>query len=199
MVEAEAVSLRANCRKAVFLDRDGVLNVRAPEHDYVRRVSDFRIVPGVADAVARLTAAGLLVMVVTNQRGIARKLVEIAEVERMHQKLQETVEQAKGKIERFYICPHDHGDGCDCRKPSPGMLLRAQRDYCLDLRNSWMVGDTESDVEAGRRAGCRTILISPTSGENVLGVQPDYRAASLSDAVDHILIASNEISQTRGA
>ena len=145
----EARKHRSGNAKAVFLDRNGVLNQRAQEHEYIRSVSEFRILPGVPEAISRLTSAGLLVLVVTNQRGIARELVSNDEIERMHEFLRTAIEGANGRIEKVYICPHDYKDECNCRKPGRGMLVRAQREYDIDLSNSWMVGDSESDAAAG--------------------------------------------------
>jgi D-glycero-D-manno-heptose 1,7-bisphosphate phosphatase len=168
---------------AAFLDRDGVLNRRAGEHEYISRVEDFEILPGVARAIARLTASGILVLVVTNQRGIARKLVTSDLVDRMHSILRVAAESEGGRIDKFYVCPHDYANACDCRKPNPGMLLRAQREFGIDLSHSWMVGDSDSDIEAGRNAGCRTILIGPAASSSA---RSDFCADSLIDAVELI-------------
>lgn len=175
-------------KKAVFLDRDGVLNRRAPEHDYIRCISDFHILPGVPEAISRLNLAGLLVFVITNQRGIARKLVSEYEVEEMHDQLRTAVQEASGRIEKIYTCPHDYSEKCNCRKPSPGLLIQAQREYGIDLLNSWMIGDSPSDVESGKRAGCHTVLITPTPARELSAPPPDFYAVSLLDAVNNIVL-----------
>jgi D-glycero-D-manno-heptose 1,7-bisphosphate phosphatase len=144
-------------RAAVFLDRDGVLNRRPPPHQYITSADALQILPGVAGAVASLRRNGLVPMVVSNQRGVARGLVSrevLTDIERRLWK-------AGVEIEEFYYCPHELDDACDCRKPRPGLLLRAAYDHSLDLQASVMIGDDESDMEAGRAAGCRTIRIGP--------------------------------------
>lgn len=144
-------------RPAAFLDRDGVLNERPPEHDYVRNASDLVILPNAPAAVGRLARAGYVPVVVSNQRGIARGLVSWETLTAIEAQLV----AAAGTPISFYYCPHDHNDACDCRKPAPGLLLRAARDLGLDRAASVMIGDSESDVEAGHRAGTRTIRVAP--------------------------------------
>jgi D-glycero-D-manno-heptose 1,7-bisphosphate phosphatase len=143
-------------RPAAFLDRDGVLNVRPPEHDYVRSRGDLVLLPGI-ESVRRLADNGYALVVVSNQRGIARGLVTwetLFEIEH-------AVREAIGRSVAFYYCPHDLDEGCDCRKPAPGLLLRASEELDLDLARSVMIGDAETDVAAGRAAGTRSILIAP--------------------------------------
>lgn len=147
----------APARRAVFFDRDGVLTelvARDGKPASPRRVDEFRLAEGAADAVRRLRAAGLLVFVVTNQPDVARGLLDVRDLAMMHAILQE----ALGPNE-VMVCPHDDVDGCDCRKPEPGMLLELARRWNVDLARSFLVGDTWKDIQAGRRAGCRTILI----------------------------------------
>jgi D-glycero-D-manno-heptose 1,7-bisphosphate phosphatase len=164
-------------RPAVFLDRDGVLNQRPPEHDYVRSRDQFSLLPGVAEAVRRLDAAGYALVVVSNQRGIARGLVSRGTLKA----IEEAILEETGVAVAFYYCPHDRDDGCSCRKPAPGMLLEASADLTLDLSRSVMVGDAETDVEAGRAAGTRTILIAPagveTTADAVVGSLAEAAAA----------------------
>jgi D-glycero-D-manno-heptose 1,7-bisphosphate phosphatase len=144
-------------RAAVFLDRDGVLNRRPPPHQYITSVEALQILPGVAGAVASLRRNGFVPMVVSNQRGVARGLVS----REMLTDIERRLGEAGVEIEEFYYCTHDLDDACDCRKPRPGLLLRAAHDHSLDLQASVMIGDDESDMEAGRAAGCRTIRIGP--------------------------------------
>jgi D-glycero-D-manno-heptose 1,7-bisphosphate phosphatase len=146
--------------KAAFLDRDGVINKRAPGDGYITRPQEFELLPGVAEAIALLNRAGFLVIVVTNQRGIARGLYSQSDLAQIHAKMKNDLAAAGAHLDAIYFCPHDREPPCDCRKPSPGMLLTAAAEHDIDLSNSWMIGDSDSDREAGRRAGCRTITIS---------------------------------------
>jgi D-glycero-D-manno-heptose 1,7-bisphosphate phosphatase len=142
-------------RAAVFLDRDGVLNRRPAEHEYVTSAAALELLPGVADAVASLRRAGYLPIVVSNQRGVARGSVSETTLREIERRLLE----AGIPIAAFYYCRHDLSAECSCRKPRPGLLLQAAADYALDLGASVMIGDDETDVVAGRSAGCRTIRI----------------------------------------
>jgi D-glycero-D-manno-heptose 1,7-bisphosphate phosphatase len=147
----------ADRRRAAFLDRDGVLN-RAEVRDFKpyspRRLRDFILLPGVPDAVARLKQAGLLVVVVTNQPDIGNGFVTESVMMQMHARL-----RARVPVDDIRMCPHSQTDGCDCRKPKPGMLLAAAADYGIDLKASFMVGDRFSDMLAGAAAGCYTIFL----------------------------------------
>jgi D-glycero-D-manno-heptose 1,7-bisphosphate phosphatase len=145
--------------RAIFLDRDGTLNVRPAEHEYLRDVADFAWLPGSVEAVARLSKAGFVVAVVSNQRGVARGLVTEETLRRVELRMQRSLSAAGGRIDAFRYCVHDVADGCDCRKPKPRMLLDLARELRLDLEGSWMIGDTEEDVLAGEAAGCRTVLL----------------------------------------
>lgn len=141
----------------MFLDRDGVLartDVIAGKPVAVRSADRFEIVPAAPDAVRRLKAAGFHTVVVTNQPELARGGVSAAEIEAMN-----AILKAAMPLDAIEICPHDDVDGCDCRKPKPGMLLHAATVLDLDLANSYMIGDRWRDVGAGKAAGCRTILI----------------------------------------
>jgi D-glycero-D-manno-heptose 1,7-bisphosphate phosphatase len=150
-------------RRALFLDRDGTLV--QPRH-YPSRPEELILFDGIGPALHALQDAGFLLIVVTNQSGIARGLFTEADLERMHQHLARKLERLSVRLDGIYYCPH-HADGsipelsfsCECRKPRPGMLRRAAAEHCLDLRRSWFVGDILDDVEAGNRAGCRTVLV----------------------------------------
>jgi D-glycero-D-manno-heptose 1,7-bisphosphate phosphatase len=189
-------------RPAVFLDRDGTINV---EVNYLHRIDDLVLVPGAAGVIARLNRAGLPVIVVTNQAGIARGMYDVAAMEALHAHLQTLLAGHDAHIDAFYFCPHhpDFTGACACRKPEPGMLLRAAADHGLDLSRSWLIGDSAGDMGAGRTAGCRTILVRTGYGTEVErrieqdegGKRPDAVVASLPEAVTYILdTASGEIS-----
>ena len=167
--------------RAVFLDRDGVINRRAPEGHYINSLAEFKILPGVTEAISRLNGSGFLVLVATNQRCIARGIVPAEVVAQIHATLRQQVEHGGGRIDGVYVCPHDYGDVCNCRKPKPGMLLQAAKDFGLDLSQCWMVGDCATDIKAGHSAGCRTVAIGA-----VKGVNADFTAATLAEAVEQI-------------
>lgn len=177
-------------RPAVFLDRDGVLNALV-ERDGRRlsplRDAEFTLLPGTVAAVRALRAAGLLAIVVTNQPEVRRGRLREAELARMHARLERELE-----LNAIYVCPHDDADSCACRKPRPGLLHSAARDWDIDVAGSFLVGDSWKDIAAGRAAGCRTIFIAdPDSGrsestDNSEYARGDARAANLSEAVEWI-------------
>lgn len=140
-------------RKAVFLDRDGVLNDNPG--GFITEVRAFSLLPGVPQALARLTQAGYLNLVITNQSGIGRGLLPLSILEEMHRLLKEKVAQAGGKIDGIYYCPHPPEEECVCRKPSPYLILQAVQDLNICLEKSFLIGDSERDILAGRRAGCK--------------------------------------------
>lgn len=154
-------------QKAVFLDRDGTINEYV---GFLRNIGDFRLLPGVAEGIRSIHDKGYLVIVVTNQPVIARGEVTLEELEEIHKKMETLLGLEGAFIDGLYFCPHHPDKGfpgerpeykiaCDCRKPKPGMLLRAAEDFNIDLAASWMVGDGRRDIEAGKNAGCRTALI----------------------------------------
>lgn len=174
--------------RAVFLDRDGVITrseVRRGKPHAPRRLEDFRLLPGVAKAAQSLKRAGFLVIVVTNQPDIGNGLVHAAVVEAMHAKLRSRV-----AVDDIRVCPHRQDAGCACRKPRPGMLLAAARDWKIDLKNSYMVGDRDGDIVAGKAAGCYTLLINRHYSEPRCAV-PDRIARSLPAGVRIILAHCN--------
>lgn len=171
---------------AVFLDRDGVLNepvVRDGRPYPPRDVSELRIVAGAPAEVERLRRAGFATIVVTNQPDVARKTTSRESVDEIHAGLRNAV-----RIDDVYACFHDDQDGCDCRKPLPGALVRAARERGLDLDRSFMIGDRWRDVDAGKAAGVRTILIDRNYRERPPSSPPDWIVTSLSEAVDRILM-----------
>jgi D-glycero-D-manno-heptose 1,7-bisphosphate phosphatase len=144
-------------RHAVILDRDGVLNRRPPRAEYVTRPDEFEWLPGAREALALLKETGHTVIVVTNQAGIARGAMTEADLEEIHERMRA---EAGGAVDRIYRCPHGWDEGCECRKPAPGMLFQAQRDFDLDLTRTPFIGDDERDREAAEAAGCPSILVS---------------------------------------
>jgi len=143
-------------RRAVFLDRDGVLNVDSAA--FVRSASELSVFPWASRAVARLNEAGYVVCVVTNQSGVGRGFFTEEDLAAVHAKLSAEIAREGGRLDAIYHCPHRPSDGCACRKPAIGMLVRAAEEFDLDLRSSWLVGDSPRDIACGRTACCRTIL-----------------------------------------
>lgn len=163
-------------KKAVFLDRDGTLNV---EKDYLYRVEDFEFTRGAIEAIRLLNRAGLFVVVVTNQSGIARGYYSEEDLAVLHRHIDALLAAAGVRVDAWYYCPH-HPEGrepyrqsCVCRKPLPGMLEQAARDHGIDLSRSWMVGDKLVDVEAALAAGCRPVLVRTGYGEGMQKHLPD--------------------------
>ena len=177
-------------RKAVFLDRDGVINetvlvdgARIPP----RTVNEFRLIDGVADAVERLRLAGFTLIVVTNQPDVARGNQSTIVIDAMHEILRLSI-----AIDDIVTCVHDDADACDCRKPKPGMLTSSILRYGLDASRSYMVGDRWRDVTAGRLAGCTTILVGP-DWESPMSDAPDLRARDLREAAEIICQSQRHI------
>ena len=156
-----------NKQKAIFLDRDGTINKYV---GFLRNINDFELIDGVAEAIRKINESGHLAIVVTNQPVIARGKVSFEELEEIHNKMETLLGKEGAYLDAIYYCPHHPHKGyegerpelkidCDCRKPKPGMLLKAAADFNIDLSRSWMVGDGENDVKAGLNAGCKTALI----------------------------------------
>lgn len=178
-------------RPAVFIDRDGTLNV---EVGYLHRPEDVVLVPGAAEALARLNAKGIPVVVVTNQSGIGRGRYGWEEFEAVMERIRELLAASGARMDGVYAAPHhergqgeyQHPDHPD-RKPNPGMLTRAAREHNLDLARSWMIGDKDIDLGAGRNAGCKVALVRTGYGVHVDGALADLVAEDLAEAVDRIL------------
>jgi D-glycero-D-manno-heptose 1,7-bisphosphate phosphatase len=181
----------------VFLDRDGVVNQKMPEGQYVRSWSDFQLLPGAAKAIGALNRAGLRVVIVSNQRGIALGLYTTADVQAIHASLQNLLAADGAHVDSFYFCPHDRGQ-CGCRKPLAGLFDQAVNDFSeISAATSAMVGDSVSDIEFGKRLGMLTVLIAGDPSRRKPGADSaaeiaDLRFPSLEDAVD-ALLATQEI------
>lgn len=173
-------------RRAVFLDRDGVLNraiLRNGKFYSPSGLAELEVLPGVVEACSALRSAGFLLMVVTNQPDVARGTQQREVVEAINDAL-----RAQIHLDDIWVCYHDDLDRCTCRKPQAGLLLEAAQDWQVDLANSVMVGDRWRDIEAGRRAGCTTVLIDYGYAEPQQSV-PDHRVGSLAEAADWIISA----------
>lgn len=172
--------------KAAFLDRDGVINQKAPTEDqYVTRWEEMEILPGVVEAIALLNRANFRVIVVSNQRCVARGLLTASKLDSVHQRMCRELAAMGAKIDGVYYCPHEEQPPCGCRKPEPGMLFAAAGEHQVDLSSSWMIGDSAKDVQAGRSAGCKTVRILRTDINTDGGA--DVLAASLLEAVHEVL------------
>ncbi len=176
---------------AIFLDRDGVLNVNRP--DDVKCWEEFEWIPGSLEAIVELTKVGFPIFIVTNQRAIGLGKLSVKELKRIHRQICQEVERAGGKITAFYWCPcAEVKPRCPCQKPKPAMLKRAAREHDLDLSRSYVVGDKASDIVAGIRAGCKTILVLTGEGCGPKGVwalgdaEPDSIQRDLAHAVEWI-------------
>lgn len=178
--------------RAIFLDRDGVICKNRSDH--VKSWAEFEFLPGVKESLAALSRLGLPLIIVTNQAAIGRELMTIELLEDIHQRMTAEVAVHGGRIDRIMYCPHRPEDGCDCRKPNPGMLVQAAAEMDLDLTRSYLVGDAATDIQAGQQVGCHTILVLtgrgieqliPTlhfTGGHLLTIAHDLR-----EATDYIL------------
>ena len=169
----------SNKQKAIFLDRDGTINKYV---GFLRSIDQFELIPGVAEAIKRINASGYLCIVVTNQPVISRGEVTVDELDNIHKKMETELGFAGAYVDGLYYCPHHPHKGyegevtelkieCDCRKPKPGMLLKAAGDYNIDLSQSYMIGDGENDIKAGLAAGCKAILVN---GEGTNAKNEDF-------------------------
>lgn len=184
----KAKNLR-NKQRAIFLDRDGTINIYK---GFLRNIHDFELIQGIGDAIQRINEQGYLAIVVTNQPVIARGELSKEELEEIHNRMETELGREGAYLDGIYVCPHHPDKGyegevaelkfdCACRKPKPGMLLRAAKDFNINLEESWMVGDSESDIKAGRAAGCRTALVG---GEDY---GQDVTVVSVADFVEHFV------------
>lgn len=172
--------------RCVLLDRDGVLNVDHPTG--TGSLDQLAMLPGAVAAVARFTAAGWRVLVVTNQSAVGRGTLDPAELERINAAIEAAVVAAGGRIDGWYVCPHHPDDGCACRKPAPGLLERARAEHGFDPAATTFVGDALRDAEAAIAAGCRPLLVATGKGAASMRQRPDLPAvADLSAAADLIL------------
>jgi D-glycero-D-manno-heptose 1,7-bisphosphate phosphatase len=197
-------------RPAVFLDRDGVLCEN--RDDYVKSLDEFVFLPGAAEAVASLRKAGLMVVVVTNQSAIGRGVVSVEAVQEIHDTMLANLKDQGAEVDDVLVCPHAPEANCDCRKPRPGLLIKAAVQHGIELANSWMVGDASSDIAAGARAGCETVLVLTGRGADQMRyavpgtIRATHVAPSITEAAQWILdraaergITNDNSSATAGA
>ena len=181
---------RVRSGQTVFLDRDGTINVKAPPGQYVTSAAALVLIPRSAAAIARLNAAGVQVVLVTNQRWLSGPAADPAGYARVHARLEELLAAEGAHLDAAYYCPHDRGC-CGCRKPGTGMLTRAAREHRFSLGAAVMIGDSETDVAAGRAAGTATVLLRPgqrpVPGDADVAGDADFVADDLAGAVQLIL------------
>jgi D-glycero-D-manno-heptose 1,7-bisphosphate phosphatase len=190
-------------RRAIFMDRDGTV---CEEMGYVNHLSRSRLLPRSLEAIRLANESGWLVVIATNQSGVARGLFAEELVQAVHRQLRERAEAAGARIDALYFCPHHPREGappwradCDCRKPKPGMLERAAREHGIDLARSWMVGDGFPDIEAGHAAGARVVQVLTGYGRGLVEhhqhefrSRPEHTAEDLLDAVRFIIARDRE-------
>ncbi|OBY88085.1 MULTISPECIES: D-glycero-beta-D-manno-heptose 1,7-bisphosphate 7-phosphatase [unclassified Pseudomonas] len=152
--------------KLLILDRDGVIN--QDSDDYIKSLAEWIPIPSAITAIARLSKAGWTVAVATNQSGIARGYYDLATLESMHARLRELVAEQGGELGMVVYCPHGPDDGCDCRKPKPGMLRQIAQHYGVDLKGVWFVGDSRGDLDAALAVDCLPVLVKTGKGERTL-------------------------------
>ena len=184
-------------RPAIFLDRDGTLNV---EVNYLSAPEQLQLIAGAATAVQQLRAAGYAIIVVTNQSGLARGYLTLDDLRAIHEKLRRELALGGAWVDAIYFCPHHPDDQCECRKPKPGLLLQAAREHDLDLSRSVFIGDAESDLLAAQRAGAHGILVKTGHGLKWLpnisqwtDASPLYIADDLLDAARWLLNSKSKV------
>jgi D-glycero-D-manno-heptose 1,7-bisphosphate phosphatase len=182
--------------KVVYLDRDGTINHDSA--DYIKSRYEFKFIPGSIEAIRLLTQSGFTSIVITNQSALARKLISPGELDHLHGMMKDAIVSGGGMITDIFFCPHMPNDGCECRKPAPGLLFQAQRKYNIDMSKSIMVGDSAKDIECARNAGCGQAVLVKTGKdddvEHILKTKQivtDYIANNLYDAAKWIL-ANNQ-------
>ncbi|MFW9996694.1 MAG: HAD-IIIA family hydrolase [Candidatus Odinarchaeota archaeon] len=158
-------------KKVIFLDRDGVINKKAPKADYVKKWEEFTFLPGSIEAISLLTKNGYDIYIISNQAGIARKMMTEEDLSTIHRNMVNVINKSGGKISGIYYCPHGWDEGCECRKPNTGMFYQAAREHHINLHEAIFVGDDERDKQAGNKAFIKTILV--TDEKNLLEVVQD--------------------------
>ena len=183
-------------QKVIFLDRDGVINRDSPA--YIKDWNEFVFLPGSLAALQRLAAAGFTTIIISNQSAVNRRLMRLETLLDIHRRLQGAVTASGGHIADVFFCPHRPDEGCDCRKPQPGLIRQACHRHGLDVNKSFMIGDSAKDIECARNAGCAAaILVKTGNGMKALkilahrGISIDFVAEDLADASDWILTANH--------
>ena len=185
-------SVKKPNKKFVFLDRDGVINHDSP--DYIKSWEEFEFLPGSVEAIRHLTKNGFTIIIITNQSAISRKMISAKELDHIHLRMREACRAHGGNIRDIFFCPHTPAEGCECRKPRPGLIFQAGEKYNIDIRDTVMIGDSARDIECARNAGCGQAILVRTG--NIIearrllaekNIQPDYIAGDLFDAALQIV------------
>jgi len=172
----------------VFLDRDGVINVE--RGDYTKSVEEWEWAPGALEGIKRFTETGFGIIIITNQSCISRGIMTEEELAGLHEFMLSKIRESGGDILKIYYCPHQLSDGCTCRKPEPGMLLKAAKDYGINLSDIFFIGDSHRDMEAARRAGSQFILINSMPEDSISKTQSipaEYRTENLLEAAEIVI------------
>ena len=173
-------------QKVMFLDRDGVINENPAEHSYITRWEEFKFIQDIFDTLTALQAKGYRFVVVTNQQGIAKNIFSEADLFTIHENMLDVFRKKNISIDNIYYCPHLETDHCPCRKPNPGLFYRAQNElpFIIDFENSFVIGDSEKDILAGKEFGIKTIYYANSKGQQLSSIQPDYTIKRLLDVLD---------------
>ena len=179
-------------KKFIFLDRDGVINRDSP--DYIKSWAEFEFLPNSLKAIQYLTENNFSIIIITNQSAINRGMISVKKLDHIHLRMREACRDHGGNIRDIFFCPHTPAEGCECRKPRPGLIFQAQKTYNIDIRTTAMIGDSARDIECGRNAGCRQAILVQTGtfheARRLLAeknIQPDYIAKDLFDAALQIV------------
>lgn len=167
--------------KAVFFDRDGVINQKAAEHDYIKTWNEFKLIPKIIDVMKYVQLKGYKIIIVTNQRGIARGIMTINDLNKIHDKLTQLLHIHNIYITDIFYCPHDIYDNCDCRKPKVGMLLRAKELYDISFKESYLIGDSLTDIIAANKLQIKSILYAEDCINKKFEPMPSYIVRDLSE------------------
>ena len=177
-------------KRCVFLDRDGVITRNPPRRDWTRAPEAIELLPGAAGAVSRLNRCGFATVLVTNQSAVSRGIMTMEEVEAVNRRMEELLAREGAHLDLTFFCPHVDADGCECRKPKPGMILRGARELSVDLASSFMLGDSPRDILAARAAGCTPVYVFGNCYEDqaveALRLKPAAAFPGLSEAADFV-------------
>lgn len=174
--------------KAVFLDRDGTINL---DKGYTHRIEDLKFIPNSAEGLKKLSQSGYKLIILTNQSGIRRSYYPKEDYFAFRQEMHRRLEEQGVLITAEYFCPHIPEDNCNCRKPKTGMLEQAQKDFDLDLKECWVIGDSVVDIQTGTKLGCKTIHVLTGKEKDTLPYVPDFIAQDLIQAAEYILSYNN--------
>ncbi len=157
-------------KKLIILDRDGVIN--QDSDDFIKSPDEWIPIPGSLDAIAKLNKAGFIVVVATNQSGVGRGYFTLEILKKIHQKMQDELKKHGGLVDKIYFCPHTPEYHCECRKPKSGLFTQIQQDYAVDFQQTYCIGDSKRDIQAGLTAGCKNILVLTGHGKDTLDANP---------------------------